>query len=546
MKAAIAKAETNRLYGEKERAELEERQTPSTFYMGRGENGYNLVKTKKGLQELETVGNIQPSMGMAGRGGLAFDPGTVSRVDEYRRPREAVGPLKVLVRWDINGKTQFWVGGHVKNPILALEIPQNSSPSAFLTNTGRGKDDWILQVRTGFSESATHYTRYGAEPSKSWTRSSGEPLSIYGGGYWFQPVFPSGVPPEPPTLIRQEQTTGGWDDLNEDFNNPDWVWLNDGPFIAYDIRSDFWSGWPAGSRFSGLNSYLDRYESSEDNSLVPALYTDPSNGLQRVTSVVFYREWDRHRQISTQAYTFSEYEGQLYSTSGSYSFNGRVLNIFGYGPFAAIDEYETVTTTISESFSLAYPIAPGVTTSYFSNGSYPGSESAREVFFRLFWMGHSFYSIRNVNGVPWVAGNFDRYNGFNWSAYRETNDFGGAEPQYLDVKAIWRSPDGTEHEVATAPLSDNNPETVDYSSDETTNPQVIGDRLNFYTTKIEPPNASQNDIFSKDVEWILTTKAGRDTSPIRFDKTEKVIKTYAIPLPAGAVNRQVIDKKYFG
>jgi hypothetical protein len=91
IRLALSDNNTYRLRQLAERKKLQDRLTPTAFYLGQSDDGRSLVKPLGGaITPLKTIGNVQPSVGQAGRaGGGAFDAG--ARTNPQQPKRRLVG-----------------------------------------------------------------------------------------------------------------------------------------------------------------------------------------------------------------------------------------------------------------------------------------------------------------------------------------------------------------------------------------------------------------------------------------------------------------------
>jgi hypothetical protein len=183
IRLAFTDNNTYRLRQIAERKKLQDRLTPTTFYLGQSDDGRALVKTVGGsITPLKTIGNVQPSMGAVGRAaGGGFDPGsTVSPV--VSKKRTAKGEVAVLVRQVEGDRQRFWIGGDRSTPTQVVDLPVSAgSVSATLELTGAGKADWIVSLKYG----TTAQVIYGSGEG-SWTVTDPRvPLMNYrGDGFW--------------------------------------------------------------------------------------------------------------------------------------------------------------------------------------------------------------------------------------------------------------------------------------------------------------------------------------------------------------------------
>lgn len=120
-----------------------------------------------------------------------------NKASVYRpeRVREEVYeyPVKVLfTRYvtDNNNTTvqKVYIGGDRAEPLEVFEVPGNVSiTGGGISNTGKGKLDWIAGIKYGSYETPTIKTFYGKTPDSNWTIPANQnniELTWYGYGFW--------------------------------------------------------------------------------------------------------------------------------------------------------------------------------------------------------------------------------------------------------------------------------------------------------------------------------------------------------------------------
>jgi hypothetical protein len=127
---------------------------------------------------------------------LAADSGVVQQerrkvvvVESGDRAQSATGKIKVLIQIDReDSQIEYWVGGHIKSPILIKKFATNVLPYfSRLDNVGLGKNDWIFSYQhSAAGDTTTIGVMYGATPDLNWEITSLEASYLFttGDGFW--------------------------------------------------------------------------------------------------------------------------------------------------------------------------------------------------------------------------------------------------------------------------------------------------------------------------------------------------------------------------
>jgi hypothetical protein len=283
-----------------------------------------------------------------GQAAAFLGPGVVdvpSRANkaELGQPSEAIGKIKVLLRINKGDRqSEYWVGGHVKTPILIKKFGLNVSLSQErLENIGTGKDDWIF----AYKHDTTIGVIYGATPDRNWeiTGPTSQFLYTIGAGFWIsQPRF---VNPTYKTTIDNNTDDGGLGN---------WRCDNFGPIgtcQAYSLTGNTESRKVSSTIGSGIDDSLVPLFPGTVNNFNATLTTrkywdgnfaggqEPSmpqswfdqTGLAENCSLSFNWREDRNaialvettvsriRRLNSPAFCYSAYEGALNTLQGQFN-----------------------------------------------------------------------------------------------------------------------------------------------------------------------------------------------------------------------------------
>jgi hypothetical protein len=350
IRLALSDNNTYRLRQLAERKKLQDRLTPTTFYLGQSDDGRSLVKPLGGaITPLQTIGNVQGSMGTVGRAaGGSFDTGAQTFPQQRNPTSEKVGKIKILVDVD-RGDTQieYWVGGHVKTPVLIKKFGTNILPYiARLDNTGTGKNDWIFAYKHSATEDLdTIGVIYGATPDLNWEITSREAKALFttGNGFWSSVgQFVNGTFATTDPINQQGPLIGTWVCTNLGALGTCQSYTLSGPSITETTTGQTSSGLtePSATIFPGttntfLFSVLDRqywdgtYGGGSEPSVPDAYFA----GIALAeycgqnypweedidAMIVLERETRIDRVISSPAYTYSAYQNVALTNSGQFN-----------------------------------------------------------------------------------------------------------------------------------------------------------------------------------------------------------------------------------
>jgi hypothetical protein len=222
LRAAIAKQNAERLRKLVDRQKRQNRLTPTTFYLGQDDDGRSLTKSAGGgIVPMQTIGNVQPSMGVAGRGASGgFDAGSWT-LPKGSKPRTPTGDVKVCIRILLDTSDEFWLGGDRASPYKILDVPKVANQfirDTSFESTGTGKNDWIFSIRETrqtpsdpFPLSRVRVIQGDGQQWDTGFSAKHEYLIYYGAGFWASSVI------EPAVGVIEadpvEVTTGNFLDL---------------------------------------------------------------------------------------------------------------------------------------------------------------------------------------------------------------------------------------------------------------------------------------------------------------------------------------------
>jgi hypothetical protein len=101
-----------------------------------------------------------------------------------------LGQIKILIEVEVtNTQLEYWVGGHVKKPILIKKFPPNVILEQYrLDNVGKGKQDWVFSYRYSVIEdTAIVGVIYGNKSQSNWELEDKRAKNLFasGNGFWF-------------------------------------------------------------------------------------------------------------------------------------------------------------------------------------------------------------------------------------------------------------------------------------------------------------------------------------------------------------------------
>ena len=271
-------------------------------------------------------------------------------------PTTKIGRVKILVKVETATSIQFWVGGHIKNPILAKEFPLSAGfVNATLENTGRGRTKYTIAYKITPNTYTPGVTPieigviYGDAPDNNWdlTDSRNFYLSYAGNGFWrSNPQFlylNNEYANE--VITTQPLNVGGYFCANFGIFSCKGYTLN-GPSAGEGFEIVSRSGLPSslnGTIFQGATStfvtenrraagydgtwgganepdfpddLLNDIYTSEKCTLPPFIWQEDRNGLLIVRDTN-----SRQRILSSTGFAFSANAGTLTQSTGSHNIN---------------------------------------------------------------------------------------------------------------------------------------------------------------------------------------------------------------------------------
>jgi hypothetical protein len=493
---------------------------------------------------------------------LSSDSGVVQQ--ERRRIRRGTtegraiknyGRIKALATWVVNGKQQIWVGGHVATPILVWEAPLGIYPSATLSNTGRGKNDWIVAIAYQTpTQEFNHVTITGQ--GERWEHLDSKSFAHQGFGFWsaiqvFSQLGGGGSDPAPltyPPVIEVESPASGWPSVTA-------------PLVGSGHRRH--EGLPPRLGVTGVNIYDQEW--SETRALL-------NNNSQTILEHSFLCNYSRKNNTTSRC--SSLYKGVVESKDGTTEFSySRRREFFDHrrvnSDIAYSDAFENITEAGKVSENLEVILMPNsyektycdavfnfifagdsLTSNFNHNYDYvigqqlPYATFDNTIINRDFaGVGDSKYLVGATEYIgtfsfPVFGVNADNCLYFILSAAQKSATIRIRDRKYSaeivgTVETYWRSPVG-DNKITLLPFDVNRHFWG-------RNFQVSGDTLLDHQIFLESANNNQ-ELLTKDITVLVETQV--TMLPIAWIKSEEEVILKNFQMPEGAVG-YVLEAAYF-